>query len=416
MAQPQPQIQVTEALSSSSMRVMVFAWNADGVRLCRTLAQDIEKEKQNEFIRGYTTNRYDCATPDFFRTFIGQVESVHPHMVIVATQGEPTDGTYLHSDFLPARMPEHGYRLLSRAKLDNVGLGSSNLPVNGQKMETAERLSVYAAAEEFVNFSAQSAAMDKLFGSDHSLNVLCRSGVARSSGALATYVSHPVFGRFCFINVDLPESSDILSVRRGALDYDSYRDAIKAANTLCLINMQNHFYYSMPEEARPEHVIVFGDFNYEIRIPGKSAEEVAAELVSKPNNEFLRKVISDYDEFSVAKSATPLKGYKEGPSNEGPLFPPTYWLHRDRTPDCQRGFVGISGEGSASGSSSGKVGSSCYDITSFHYPSWRERAIYKDMGSTPFVTHCTYYQSIDVGNMRQSRHAGVVGVYVIKRM
>lgn len=414
MAGKEETVQVTEATSNQNMRFMAFTWNADGVRICRTLAQTVEEERRQETVRGVTTHRYTCATPDFFRDFINQVEQVKPHLVVVATQGEPSDGTYLHSDFLPARMPEHGYRLLNRGKLDKVGLGSSGLVVNGMKVDTSDRLSVYVAEAEAANFRAQDAILDSLFGKNHTLSFSCHSAVSRAAGAIAVYVNHPVFGRFCFISLDLPESSDILSVRGGQLDYDSYRTAIRAANVLCLINMQNHFYFALPEGERAEHIVVLGDFNYEIRIPGKTAEEVAGELASKPTNDFLRQVIEKYDEFTAARRDGSFTAYKEGPSNDGPLFPPTYWLHRDRSLECQRGAIGVTGEGSSSGEGR-KLTAGCYEVESHHFPAWRERIIYKDMGNTNFVTHCTYYQSIDTGNMKGSRHAGVVGIFVVKK-
>ena len=103
---------------SSPFTIMCFTWNASGLRICETLSQD----KADSSRKGFKlTKRADCVAPDFFLGIRDLIIQKQPTLVVMTTEDENNKDTYFHSELLPHEMSEHGYTLLKRDVLDNIG-------------------------------------------------------------------------------------------------------------------------------------------------------------------------------------------------------------------------------------------------------------------------------------------------------
>ena len=241
--------------------------------------------------------------------------------MVMVTEDEDKSDTYFHSDLLPAAMPEIGYGLLKRDKLEGVGEVASKAQLikvpTGRPSGSALRMSIYARNEVLPSLRAEEKLIKKFFGNNGQVGATCRQG-DRVSGAIAAYVWHETYGKFVFIATNLPSGADALKVGKG-LDYQSYRAASKSANSLCLIRLLSKFVDGLKQEARPDHVFLLGDLNYDVVVPNKRNVEVISELAANLSATKLKE-LQGADELRMAMNEVPLLGFKEGVSNEGPLF------------------------------------------------------------------------------------------------
>ena len=383
---------------------MCFSWNASGLRLCETMSQSKADDARKGF-RAFVTRKQPCISPDFFEGIRDIIRNRRPSLVVMVTEDEDKSDTYFHSDLLPSAMPEIGYGLLKRDKLEGVGeVASKAIQVKvptGRPSGSALRMSIYARNEVLPSLRAEEKLIKKFFGNNGQVGSTCRQG-DRVSGAIAAYVWHETYGKFVFIATNLPAGADALKVGKG-LDYLSYRAASKSANSLCLITLLNKFVDGLAQETKPDHVFLLGDMNYDIVVPNKKNVEVISELAANISASKLKE-LQISDELRVAMNELPLSGFKEGVSNEGPLFMPTWRLARGRPASC------------SPGADTTKV-----DITCFGSPDqalggigWHDRILYKENMTSHYVAHCIDYNRMDIKNMSASTHAGVTAFFELR--
>lgn len=374
---------------SSPLTIMCFTWNAAGLRLCETMSQ-VKADTARSGLRGVFKTK--CITPDFFRNITDTIDTEKPGLLVITTQGEDSTDSYFHSTFLPYWLSEINYDLLKRDKLSDVGEKITTKLITGIPSGTALRMSVYSRNDLIKDFKAQERALDKLVGNDGQLNGRF-TDAGRNAGAICSYVWHPKYGKFAFIAAHLPSGINVLDVQ--GTNFDTYRSSIKAANTLALNNFSDHFVGSLPTNAKPDHIFLLGDLNYDIVIPGQSNINILQVAIDTAN---ISRLISN-DELQEAKKHVPfLKDFKEGTNGIGPLFVPTWRLKRDRPDSCSK-----------------TVTTSCFETPSEKIGgvAWHDRILYKDSANSLYVIDCLTYDRVDIKNMHYSTHAGAIGTYRI---
>lgn len=323
----------------------------------------------------------------------------------MTTEDEDSSGTYFHSDLLPQSLPEIGYTLIKRDKLDDVGEAASGVIsskiVTGTPAGSALRISIYGINSIIPGIISEEKVMTKFFDNDGQSEIVYRQG-DRKSGAIASYIWHETYGKFAFIATHLPAGTNSFKVSKD-LNYLSYRAVSRAANTLCLIAVMNKLVDTLVPEAKPDHIFLLGDMNYDIVIPNKKNIEVITEL---SNNITLAKIkeLQKYDELKKSLDDVPLSGFKEGVSGEGPLFLPNWRLARGRGNNCIPEKNSIKIDSSCFGEPNDAVGGI----------GWHDRILYKEMMTSNFMAHCIDYNRIDIKNMHASSNAGVFAFFDIK--
>ncbi|CAH6419984.1 Hypothetical protein HVR_LOCUS1041 [uncultured virus] len=388
----------------ASFSIMCFSWNASGLRLCETMSQTKANEARKGFA-AFVTLKKPCLAPDFFEDIRGIIREKQPALIVMSTEDEDKSDTYFHSDLLPKSMPEIGYSLLKREQKYGIGELAAGVPQvkvpTGNPSGTALRMSIYARNDIFPGLKSEEKALNKLFGNDGQVSLVCPQG-NRAAGAIASYVWSETFGKFVFIAVDFPSSLESLKVGKG-LDYDSYRVAAKAANTICLVSLLNKFIDSLPAESKPDHIFILGDLGFDIVVPNKRNIEVVTELAANLSAAKLKELQKN-DELTIAKNEAPLAGFKEGVSNEGPLFMPTWRLTRGRPDACVPDKDATKVDITCFGSTDDAVGGI----------GWHDRILYKESMTSHYMAHCLEYNRIDIKNMHASTHAGVTAFFEMR--
>jgi hypothetical protein len=381
--------------------IMCFAWNASGLKLCETMSQSKADAARTGF-KAFITMKKPCITPDFFEGIRAVVLRRKPSLVVMSTEDEDSSDSYFHSDLLPGSMPEIGYTLLKRNKVAGVG---GNFPasaneniVTGKPYGSALRMSIYARDDVHAELQMEERQISKFFGNDGQLEDVCNQG-GRVSGAIGAYVWHPTYGKFLFIATRLASGLDAFQVGKN-LDYDSYRVANRASNSLCLINIMNRFINTIAVDSRPDHIFLMGDLNYNIAGGGWTNTQLIEHVSSDISAAAMQK-LQQYDELKWAKSEPPLLGFKEGVSDQGPLFMPNWPLKRNRDQGC------------VPTNASEKISPYCFSDVPGEIGGigWHDRILYKEASTSNYAAHCLSYASLDINNMHASTNAGVMALF-----
>jgi hypothetical protein len=382
--------------------IMCFSWNASGLKLCETMSQTKADEARKGF-KAFITMKKPCVAPDFFEDIRGVLRERRPSLVVMTTEDEDRTDTYFHAELLPKSMPEIGYSLLKRDKFDGIGesgLVPTKIPT-GNPSGNALRISIYARSELMPGFKVEEKMISRFFSNDGQAEVTCLQG-DRASGAIGAYVWHENYGKFLFIATRLSSGTDALKVGK-TLDYMSYRAATRAANNLCLLAIVDALTTNIPEKAKPDHVILMGDLNYDIVIPGKKNIEIVSQLANNLSAAAI-KDLQKYDELKKAMDDPPLDGFKEGVSAEGPLFMPTWKLSRGRPDEC------------VPDKNTNKIDTTCFSSPreALGGLGWHDRILYKEYMTSNYILHCIDYNRMDAKNMHQSTHAGVTAFFELR--
>lgn len=377
--------------------IMCFSWNASGLRLCETMSQ-LRADEARAGLRSYITRKPPCIVPDFFEEIRHEITTRRPSLVVMTTQDEDSNGTYFHAELLPNALPEINYSLLKRNVLTGIGETASgvkltNVP-SGEPGGSALRISIYAhnsiikslrEMEENINGQVEST---------------CDQG-SKMSGAIASYVWHPVYGKFAFIAVHIPAGVNTLTGKRE--NYLAHRTKNKAGNIICLLKIYEELVISLPDELRPDHLFLLGDMNYDIVLHSKDAQAAIKEISDNVSAAKLKE-LQRYDEMRWDMNSYPLYGFKEGVAGEGPLFMPTWNLERGRPSSC------------APGKTSTQVDPKCFSksIDPLITIGWHDRILYKEFMTSKYMSHCIDYNRLDLDNMRQSTHAGVTAFFELR--
>jgi hypothetical protein len=340
--------------------------------------------------------------PDFFEELRSRIRNQQPSLVVISTQDEDAKGTYFHSELLPGMLPEIGYALLKRKSLDGIGEAASGVILpgipTGEPRGSALRISIYARDDILPDLQGDERRLDNLLGDDGQIVSTCEQPTHKS-GAIASYVWHPTYGHFAFIAMHIPVGTSALNVGN-TLGYDEYRAATQAINQLCLLKVYNKLVSSLPTDSRPDHIFLMGDLNYDVEVPGKAPQDVIKDLAVDISAGKL-KDLQRYDELRRAKTNVPLRGFKEGVSDEGPLFMPTWSLARGRPDTC------------APDKLAARVDVNCFTppIDAISTLGWHDRILYRELLTSGYITQCREYNRIDIKNMHASTHAGVIGFF-----
>lgn len=382
--------------------IMCFAWNASGLKLCETMSQ-LKADEARKGFKAFITMKRPCVAPDFFEDIRSIIRTRRPGLVVMTTEDEDRSDTYFHAELLPSAMPEIGYTLLKRDKMEGVG-ESGLVPskiVTGNPSGNALRISIYVRNDLLQGFRMEERRLSQFFGNDGQAEISCKQG-DRASGAIGAYVWHETYGKFLFIATRLASGSEALKVGKG-LDYASYRSATRSANNLCLISIINTFVNGLPDEAKPDHVVLLGDLNYDVVVPGKKNVEIISQLAGNVTASNIKE-LQKFDELKKAMEDPPLNGFKEGVSAEGPLFMPTWRLARGRPDAC------------VPDKDTTKVATSCFSppTEALGGLGWHDRILYKETMTSNYILHCLDYNRLDVKNMHQSTHAGVTAFFEVR--
>lgn len=388
---------------ADTFSVMCFAWNASGLKLCETMSRTAA-DAARKGIRGFVTLKQPCVTPDFFEVIRGYINDRRPSLVVMSTEDEDSSGTYFHSDLLPKGMKEVGYGLLKRDKLPGIGEAAALVPQlrvpSGKPSGSALRVSIYAQNELLPGLRIEEKLISNFFPNNGMVEKSCAQG-NHMSGAIGTYVWHERYGKFLFISAHLVAGINALRVGVD-LDYKTYRMAARAGNSLCLISMMDTFVDSVNTVAKPDHIFLLGDLNYDIVVPGKEGRELLL-YVSKDISANAMRALRPYDELTQARKEIPLLDFKEGVNDQGPLFAPTWKLNRNRGEKC------------VPGPDTTKIETGCFaDIRTGGGAGWHDRILYKDNLQSNYVANCVEYNRLDIMNMHASSHAGVTALFEMR--
>lgn len=360
------------------MDVLVMTWNAGGLKFCSNSVVEKAKKKRNK--------KLSCV-PNFLSAQDMQsiLDNRNPEVCIIATQGEHDSDSYFHSDFLPRIMDYHQYELLTTDRIRKVGEGASGLGT-GRKSTEMVSTSIYIKKDVFDMFSIAQEQINK----EKKNFYLIQDIDGRKCAALTSYFYHTVYGMFAFTNVHLPTGVKRLTVK----NYANFRRRILDANRVFL----NQVVEKAVEEFSFEidHHLLAGDFGTVINHPEFTNRELVAAISAELSAVVFKKFI-EYDEL---EQLIP-KEYKEGITNEGPMFAPTWSLARNREEKCQ--------------AIDKSIDVSCFNEIDQHSNiGWPDRIVYREYHQNPHLLHCLAYRRIDLGNMKESNHAGVLGYFQVQ--
>ena len=359
-----------------SLQVMCFSWNAGGIKFCDTTSQEEADKALSKFKRFF---QGQCIVPDFFIDIQNNIERYLPGITVFSTQDESYYSSYFHSKVLPQQMPLINYSLLKRK---TIILGSND--------ETM-RVSIYVRGDLLNDFKFGEGIIKNRSLDDEWIE----SYEEKSEGALGSYILHPTYGIILFITIILtPIGGDI---RRG-FTRESLRAYAKAHNNRQLIDILDYFVDSIPDDIRPDHVFILGDLAYDIIIPNKTNQQILTQYATNVSK--ISEMVKYY-ELTQALKEFPLLGFKEGVGGKGPSFLPTWKLKRGRTSRCEP-------------STNNKIISK-YCFESPHQIiggiGFHDRVLYRDMLTSNYAVKCLSYDRIDIKNIHQSDHAGVMGFF-----
>lgn len=394
-----------------ALRVVAFTWNATGLRICENINQQDADQARTGF-KAFITNAKPCVAPDFLpylRGLLGPSSSPRdqPDVFFFATQDESTAGSYFHSDALPKSMESYGYKLLKRDEIANVGEKASGITLRnvptGVPGGSSLRSSVYIRNDVYKDFVLQEAYLNKFFRGGQAKLRTVNNESKRVTGALCSYVWHPIYGHFALINVHMPTG---LLQSVGSTPFATQRSTINAVNHISMIDIMQAFVYNVADDAKPNYVIMAGDFNSSLDLPNVGSNQAVIEqIVATTDVSALRQ----YDELTAQLGAPPLELFKEGLPGMyqgrnigiGPTSPPTWRLHRGRDANCQVA------EGK-------QMSATCYQVapgvTRSANIGWRERVIFATLTGV-YELICGAYSVVDVNNIKESTSAAVYGFF-----
>jgi len=289
------------------MKILSFCWNSNGINLCETIS-NAEKEKSRTGVKGVFTQ--NCDLPDFLPDFINlfsrektekeknenpktRTETKLPviDIVCIGFENDPNTGTYFHSNLLPTRMKDIGYKQVYR----DTKIGGK-IDTNGYE-PGALRLSVY------VKNNIKISEINKK-----------SSNCWKGTGAISsTFKANGE--KITIINCLIPFNAESIKLSKLKKDPIIRQDSLNMSN-ICF----NGIIRDMVHKENPNHVIIMGDLNYRIE-----PLSITADIMSKCPNFNDKECIKEYfkfDELHQQMRKNNIYTYLEGENGEGPTFPP----------------------------------------------------------------------------------------------
>lgn len=376
-------------------KILTYSWNVSGLNLCEFDSITGNKKLSKKLVRDILNKK--CTIPSIALKILEDLNKINDQvfLVVICTESEPKHNSYFHSDVLPGLMKSKDFYMLKKGKLNNSG--SPNL---------SSRISIYAPKLIRNEFQSEEIEITKIFDNKgiYSQNKLDEG---RYMSMILTLVWHPLYGRFSFVNVNLPIKD---------LDFKNYDEYLKYRSFICssnssMLNALIAKVNAIKYYKKPQYLIILGTFNFDL-VP-ESEEELAVVVEMLENDKGFGikelKFLLNYDELrNLIKQNVVLRGFMEGPANSGPLFLPTGPLRIDRESICspdQKKEINIIGEG-------------CFVNNNGNtYLGWRERTLYKELddSDSEFNMHCIHYDRIDIGEMKKGFNAGIVTLFQLIR-
>lgn len=254
----------------SKQGILMFTWNASGLRICETSNQRVADNKRKGIL--FKKHAGPCKAPDFSKTHIEPViVEKQPLIVAISTQEEASDETYYHSDYLPRKMKGFGYVQYYREKLEKVGFfampdhkQARSEVVTGDPGKTALRLSVYVHQSFYENFKFHRDDIEDLFPATQIYDSRMKNG------ALACYLGHPQTGIFCIVAAHFPD--DYLAAPLDVTKYHRTRARKLRQRHDFLNKISEEFFFNVEGEQRAllneynlppvNYFFVMGDFGF----------------------------------------------------------------------------------------------------------------------------------------------------------
>lgn len=348
------------------MKIQIVVWNTNGLALCETISETVKQVNRNNFFKRLI--RKNCVITDFFSEIEEIIIKNEVDLFVVLTI-DAKSGSKFHSDLLPDYLNKLDFIQVFRMK-DNRVTGDSDF-----------RISTYMSSKYYNSTTTIT---------DGDENCKSLTGVIDRVGGVMGFRLVVGALKLGFIGAYLPESQkNLLSLERGDEDINVYRRVVVSSNNICLKGAMNRLWGNLDKLDKPKYIFVFGDLNYQVNIPSE-----VPNLYIKKTQDYSYSVVRKYDELTYEIEKGIFPNYKEGVDNRGPAYNPDYPLEINRDLECQ------------------KLGT-CYALKGI-FPSWTQRIIYyQDLRNTRKDLKCLKYTSMDIGNISQSNHTLIYGIYEI---
>lgn len=370
--------------------ICVFSWDTNGLPLSETLNPTDAEYHRSGYAIPFTNRRlttWQCSTydiPDFYYELEDYILKGKFDIVIIGFQEDRYPGSYFHSHLLPELLPKVGYGLVKRNKLmDNSFIPCVGL-MDGNMYEKGLRVSIYARNRLIPSVLWEEEDVKKGMATDLPHEYMCNS---HGQGATLSYLRLPGISPISIICCHLPFDSNSLITTKMHQNYMLRQNDLNN-NNVCFNNIYEELV--LYHNNKNNNVIYFGNFNYRLN-DSRPASDVALEFEEHNNDrEYYSQMYKLYDELYDQMNRGNVYTFCEGVDNNGPLFPPTAKMTKNRNNAIQWNC--------------GK-----YDQRN---PSWCDRILYK--AGLNNIIQCLYYDRFDSGEtMKKSSHAGIISILKI---
>lgn len=348
-------------------KILVVDINSDGISFC-----GVETEKEAADYRGNFFKRLvrrACEPVKFFPALRDKIFATKPTIIVIGTQQEDVSHSKLHSEFLPRTMKGLGYDLVRSEMLKDVGIDASLLGADRMKPGTLGLITSIYVQSHF----AELVTVSKHFGTHYTIN-------GRKCGALCHYL-YTTRHRLAFINVSLPDSADIASVKTEQ-NRSHYNQIIATGNELFMLQCLKEFALNEDPEFKPTSVIIFGDMATSIK-----TTKTAIEVIQSAQANLSQVIAADsFSETNHLLDITLIEG--------AITFPPTAGKRRDAPDTCENDWQKMPPR-------------ACYAADNdYKILSYRNRIVHAVL-ETPGVTQLSYESLYLPGN----ENNGVIAEY-----
>lgn len=435
-------------------RVVIFSWNADGVRICENGNIAFYKNEKPEDL--------NCVIPTFIDQLLfplideeKDANGLEIHkkadIVVIGTQDE-SGSSLLHSKYLENYMKSKGflkYEFISISGGETASYRKVSSKIIGRDKYAGDsrdnNISVYYSVEYADSGKIKRTAV---FKSGYSKKLEVDLGFGdnkRICTANAVYFEHQPkesqagnnrLKKYAFINIQMARGNEVVGERSER----EMREYIKAGNMVFLSNVFESLIRSKKLDIAPDYVFLFGDFESECTLENEKTgiktlqeavvyitgskvipdQNVQAQPITRSKLEAFIKQTDEITRLRLADPPYPLyselnEGLTDDKSEDkrgrGPLFRPS-WRMADKRSEiaCNSGSPSSGGEGEKYP----VMDSKCYS-PEIGGLGWRDRIFYfvRTKLEDSYIK-CGYYNTIDKDGLEYSSHAAVCGSFYVK--
>lgn len=371
------------------MKIFVFSWNTQSIRLYESLHEGIVKLNRQDKT---STFLYNGVYADFLPQLLLKIKESEADIVIFCFQEDVYPGNYFKL-LLDEELTTMNYEFYHAQRL--LGVGKTTLKNLSNYDVTMRGLSTIVYIKDLINFEDNSPY-------EKYIPKFWYTTLFRNKGGMCMYIT---FGdkTLAIINSHLQFDANNLTQSVIQQDLMLRQDSLNKQNEL-FNELYRQFVLKMDI---PNLACIFvGDFNYRlVPICNWSAARTSSEIFRLLNHfyfennnddetleekEEYKRMFREFciknDEYEQQRAKKNIYLLDEGVNNGGPLFPPTCKMNKNRA----EGKILIS---------SYKHGKSDQRV-----PSWCDRILYKNIT-------CLEYDIFDVGNIKLSDHLALIGIF-----